>query len=200
MRHLRHLRTFRGREPDLPRAVRAAAPRAGGCRHCHVGRREAPDPQGARLRGRQFQRGDDQPAGGDERRRPRAVFHRRRQRHQERAADPDRLRPRRDRHLPQRQPRERPGAARDARARRIDLPDDERYRGAAAPVRAVEGAHARRGADRIRVAGAGGVFAGPAHQGSPDRGTRSARLPPADARPARRQLYRLFGNLRAGSD
>ena len=64
----------------------------------------------------------------------------------QRAADPHRLRARPDRRRAQRQPRQRAGAARRARARRLDLPDEQRHRGRPAPLRAV----ARRRPSRTR--------------------------------------------------
>ena len=54
-------------------------------------------PQGDGLRRRQLRRGDDRAAGRHERGRPRPLLDGRRERPQERAADPDRLRARRDR-------------------------------------------------------------------------------------------------------
>ena len=94
------------------------------------------------------------------RHRPRALLDRRREQAAERAADPDRLRPRPDRALPQRQHRERPRAARRSGAAGIDLPVQQRHRSDPAPLRALEGAQ-RRGRDRrVGVAGAGRVFAG----------------------------------------
>ena len=50
------------------------------------------------------------------------------------------------------------------------------------------------------VAGAGRVLARAADEGSADCRARSARIPAADARQARRRLHRLLGDLRARSD
>ena len=98
-------------------------------------------------------------ADGD---RPRALLDGRREQAAQRAADPDRLRARPDRDLPQRQPRQRARAARRARAAGLDLPVEQRHRSRPAPLRAVEGAQ-RRGRDRrVGVAGAGRVLAGDA--------------------------------------
>ena len=118
----------------------------------------------------------------------------------ERAADPDRLRPRPDRDRAQRQPGQRGRAARAAGPRRIDLPDQQRHRGGAAPLRALARAHGRRRAGRVDLPGQRGVFVRAADEGSADRRARSARLPPARARAARRRLHRLLRNLRARSD
>ena len=133
--------------------------------------------QSGRLRGRQLRGGDVRPARRHERHRARAVLHGRGERPQERPADPDRLRPRRNRHRPQRQSRQRPGTARPPGVAGIDLPDDERHRGPAAPVRAIQGGDGRGRADRVRDAGTGRVLARAAHQGPVDCGARSARLP-----------------------
>ena len=74
------------------------------------------------------------------RHRPHALLDRRREQARERAAVPDRLRPRPDRRRAQRQPRQRARAARRARAQRLDLPDQQRHRSRPAPLRALEGA------------------------------------------------------------
>ena len=84
--------------------------------------------------------------------------------------------------------------------RRFDLPDQQRHRGGAAPLRALARAHGRRRAGRVDLAGQRRVLAGAADEGSADRRARSARLPPARARPARRRLHRLLRDLRARSD
>ena len=132
--------------------------------------------------------------------RPRALFDGRGEQAAQRAADPDRLRARPDRHLPQRQHRQRARAARRSGAAGLDLPVEQRHRGDPAPLRAIEGAQ-RRGRDRrIGGAGPGRVLAGDADQGQADCRPRSARLPAARARPPRRRLRRLLGNLRDGSD
>ena len=133
--------------------------------------------------------------------RPRALFDGRREQARERAAVPDRLRARADRHLPQRQPRQRARAARRARAAGLDLPATSSDTEVVLHLYARSKARIGRGrARRIGRAGAGRVLARAAHEGSPDRGARSARLPAARARPARRCLGRLLGNLRDGSD
>ena len=132
--------------------------------------------------------------------RPHPLFDRRRQHDRERPALPDRLQPRPDCRRPQRQPGQRARAARRAGARRFDLPDHQRYRGRPPPLRALEGADRRRRAGRVDLAGQRRVLDGAADQEPADRGARSARLPSARARPARRRLDRLFRNLRAGSD
>ena len=147
-----------------------------------------------------FDEADHRAAGRHERRRPRALLDGRRERPEERAADPHRLRARRDRDLPQRQSRQRAGAARRARPAGLDLPDDERHRGAAASLRAVEAPHAGAGADRGDLAGAGRVLARAADEGPADCGSRSARLPAADDRPPRRRLHRLLRDVRARPD
>ena len=56
------------------------------------------------------------------------------------------------------------------------------------------------GAGRVGVAGAGRVLARAADEGSADCGPRSARIPSADARQARRRLHRLFRDVRARPD
>ena len=76
----------------------------------------------------------------------------------------------------------------------------QRHRSHAAPVRALEGADRRRRARRVDLAGQRRVLARAADEGPPDCGARSARLPSARARPARRRLDRVLGNLRARSD
>ena len=136
-------------------------------------------------------------ASGD---RPHALFDGGREPDQQRAAVPDRLRPRTDRRRPQRQSRQRARAARRAGAGRRDLPDQQRYRSPAAPVRAVQGAVGRGSADRVDYADPRRVFARAADEGSPDRGARSARLPSARARPARRRVDRVLRDVRARSD
>ena len=97
----------------------------------------------------------------------------------QRAADPDRLRPRPDRHRAQRQPRERAASCATAGPRRLDLPDQQRHRGRAAPLRPLARAHGRRRAGRIDRAGQRRVFARAADEGPADRRARSARLPSA---------------------
>jgi hypothetical protein len=86
--------------------------------------------------------------------RPRALLDGRREPPGERAAVPDRLRARPDRHLPQRQPRERRELRDELVRERLHLPDQQRHRGGAAPVRAVAGAVGRGGGDRVGRAGA----------------------------------------------
>ena len=58
VRRLRHLRSPRSGQHDLPRAVRAAAPRAGERRHRRVGRRAGPVSRGDGLRRRHLRRRD----------------------------------------------------------------------------------------------------------------------------------------------
>ena len=139
--------------------------------------------------------------GRHERRRPRPVFDGRRERAQERAADPHRLRARRDRDLPQRQSRERAGAARRRSSREGSIfqttSDTEVLLHLYARSKARD---ARAGADRGGLAGAGRVLARAADEGSADCRARSARVPAADARPARRRLHRLLRDVRARSD
>ena len=118
----------------------------------------------------------------------------------ERAADPDRLRARPDRHRAQRQSRQRARAARRARARRVDLPDHQRHRGGPASLRPLEGADGRRGRRRVGLAGQRRVFACAVDEEPADRGARPARVPSARARPARRRLDRLLGDVRARPD
>ena len=134
------------------------------------------------------------------RHRPHALLDRGREQAAQRAADPDRLRARPDRHRAQRQPGERERAARPAGPRRIDLPDQQRHRGRPASLRALARAHGRGRAGRVDLAGQRRVFVRAADEGSADRRARSARLPSARARPARRRLHRLFRDLRARSD
>ena len=124
VRRLRHLRAPRGRQPHLPRPLRAAAPRPGERRHRHL-RRRASCASRARWA--------TSPTASTRRRSPTlpghiaighvALLDRRREQARERAADPHRLRARPDRHRPQRQPRQRAGAARRAGPRGFDLPD-----------------------------------------------------------------------------
>ena len=103
-------------------------------------------------------------------------------------ADPDRLRARPDRHLPQRQPRERRRAPRRARSSGLDLPVRQRHRGRAAPVRPFEGGVGRRRDRRVGGPGSGRVFVPDADQGSAHGGPRPAWVPPAGARPPRRRV------------
>ena len=84
--------------------------------------------------------------------------------------------------------------------RRLDLPDQQRYRSRPSPLRALEGADRRGGAGRIDRAGPGRVLARAADQEPADRVARSPRVPAARARAARRRLDRLLGNVRDGSD
>ena len=85
-------------------------------------------------------------------------------------------------------------------ARRVDLPDQQRHRGRSAPLRAIAGRHRRRRARRVDHAADRRVLVRDDHQGPPDRGARSARLPAAGARPARRCLGGDVRNVRARSD
>ena len=146
---------------------------------------------------------DERSAGGaarPHRHRPHPLLDRRREPAAERAADPDRLRPRPDRDRAQRQPGERARAARPAGPRRVDLPDQQRHRGRAAPLRALARAHGRGRAGRVDLAGQRRLLVRAADEGSADRRARSARLPSARARAARRRLHRLLRNLRARPD
>ncbi len=200
MRRLRRLRSPRSVEADLSRSLRAAASRPGERRH-RLGRRRA---RAARqedgLRQRDLRRSHARHAAGHDRHRPHPLFDRRREQAVERAADPDRLRARPGRHLPQRQHRQRQRSARAAGSRRIDLPDQQRHRGGAAPVCAIAGRLDRGRAGRGDHAADRRVLVRVDHQGQPDRGARPARLPPARARPARRCVGGDVGNLRARPD
>ena len=104
-------------------------------------------------------------------------------------------------HLPQRQPGQRRRAARRARPAGLDLPVEQRHRGRAAPLRAVEGRRASRTPIVESVSQVQGAFSFVMMtQGSADRRARSARVPAARARPARRRVGRLLGDVRDGSD
>ena len=119
----------------------------------------------------------------------------------ERAAVPHRLRARADRHLPQRQPGRTPTSC------ATELVDQGSIFQSSSDTEVVlhlyarsKAAH-RRGRDRrLGDAGAGRVLVPDDDQRSADRGPRSARLPAAGARPARRRVRRLLGDLRDGSD
>ena len=152
------------------------------------------------LRQRDLRRGHAGDAARQRRHRPHALFHGRREQAVERAADPDRLRARPGRHLPQRQHRQRQRNPRPAGPRRIDLPDQQRHRSGAAPLCALAGRIDRRRAGRGDHAADRRVLVRAHHEGPPDRRARSARLPAAGARPARRRLGGVLGDLRARSD
>ena len=182
------LRTPRSVEADLSRSLRAAASRTGERRHC-VGRRRARAARQADgLRQRDLRRSHARDAARHSRHRPHALLDGRRQQAVERAADPDRLRARPGRHLPQRQHRQRERSPRAPGSRRLDLPDQQRHRSRAASLRAVAGRIGRGCAGRVDHAADRRVLVRADHQGQPDRRARSARLPPAGARPARRCL------------
>ena len=161
VRRLRHLRPPRGGQHDLPRPVRAAAPRAGERRHRRVRRRSRCASRSAMGYVADIFDGDDAVAAaradGD---RPRPLLDRRREQAVERAADPDRLRARPDRHLPQRQPRQRAASCATsscARARSSSRAATPRW--CCTSTRDRRRA-TRRGRDRrVGVAGAGRVFA-----------------------------------------
>ena len=200
MRRLRRLRSHRSVEADLSRSLRAATPRTGERRDRVGGRRARAARQEDGLRQRDLRRSHARHAAGHGRHRPHPLLDRRRQQAVERAADPDRLRARPGRHLPQRQHRQRQRSARSAGSRRIDLPDQQRHRGGAAPVCAIAGRIGRRRAGRGDYPADRRVLVCVDHQGQPDRGARSARLPPARARAARRCVGGDVGNLRARPD
>ena len=96
--------------------------------------------------------------------RPHPILDRRREPAVQCAAVSHRLRARPDCRGAQRQSRQRAGAAGRARSRRIDFPDEQRHRGAAAPLRAFESAIGRRSAGRIDRADSRRLFAGAAHE------------------------------------
>ena len=139
MRRLRHLRASRGGQHGLPRALRAPASRPGKRRHRRVERRAGAPAAVDGLRGRDLHPGRAGDAARARRHRPHPLLHGGRELGGQRAAAAHRLRARPGRHLPQRQHRQRPRAARRAGAGRVDLPDQQRHRGGAAPVRAVQG-------------------------------------------------------------
>ena len=139
MRRVRHLRTPGSVEADLSRSLRAAASRPGERRHRVRRRRARAARQEHGLRQRDLRRGHARDAAGHDRDRPHPLFDRRREQALERAADPDRLRARPGRHLPQRQHRQRERNPRAAGARRIDLPDQQRHRSRPAPLCAIAG-------------------------------------------------------------
>src|SRR4051812_19742057 len=93
MRRLRHLRSPRSGQHDLPRTLRVAAPGPGERRHRRL--RYAAGAYLARdgVRRRYFRRRDAVEAAWTDLDRARALFHSRREQAAERAADPDRLRP-----------------------------------------------------------------------------------------------------------
>ena len=202
MRRLRHLRPSRSGQHDLPRPLRAAASRAGERRHRRVGRRSRCAISRAMGYVADIFDGDDAVASCPGRSRSATCATRPPARASCSNAQPILIDCAHGQiaHLPQRQPRQRARAARRARAAGLDLPVEQRHRGHPAPLRAVEGAQRRGRHRRVGVAGAGRVLAGDADEGSPDRGPRSARLPAARARPARRRVRRLLGNLRDGPD
>ena len=201
VRRLRHLRSSRSRQHDLPRPLRAAAPRPGERRHCRVGRRAGP-----RRRGRwatsptsSTARRSSQLPGptGD---RPRALLDGRREPLLECAADPDRLRARPDR----------ASATTATSSTRSELRDELVRQGSifqsSSDTEVVLHLYARSKARSVEdavvesVTQVQGAFSFVMlTQGSADRGPRSAWLPAAGARPARRRRRRLLGDLRDGS-
>ena len=132
--------------------------------------------------------------------RPHPLLDRRRKQAGERATVPHRLRARPDRGRAQRQPRQRARAARRAGPQRLDLPDRQRHRSHPPSLRAFEGRLGRRGARRVDRAGSRRLLARAPDEEPLDCRPRSERVPSARARPARRCLDRLLGDLRARSD
>ena len=129
-----------------------------------------------------------------------AVLHCRRKPAGERATVPHRLRARPDCRGAQRQPRQRPRAAR--RSRRAGAifqtsSDTEVLLHLYARSKAPSVEEALVDSD---CADPGRVLAGAADQGSPDRGPRSARFPSAGARKAGRRVDRVLGDVRARPD
>ena len=100
-------------------------------------------------------------------------------------------------HRPQRQPRQRRGAAPGAGARRRGLPVLVGHRGHPAPAGACRRRHARRPARPGADAGQGRLHPAPPHAGQHHRRPRSLGVPPADARAPRRHLAAGLGDLRA---
>ena len=200
MRRVRHLRSSRSRQPDLPRPLRAAASRPGERGHRRIGRRAGAHLEVDGARRRRVLREDARKTARQHRHRPRALLDRRRQQRRQRAADSDRVRARADRDRAQRQSRQRQRAQRRARPARGDFSDEHRHRSDSAPVRAVARRVDRRGDRRGDFARAGRVFAGADDEGSADRRARSARLPSAGARASRRCGDRVLGDVRARSD
>ena len=202
VRRLRHLRPSRGGQPDLPRALCAAAPRPGERRHRRVRRHHDPPlaRDGATSPTPSTSATLDQLPGhiaiGHV-----ALFDRGREPAAERAADSDRLRARADRGLPQRQPGQRRASC--ATSSFATGPSSSR---AATPRSSCISTRARRRlvgrgcARRIGRAGQGAFSFVMLTQGSADRRSRSARLPAARARPPRRRLRRLLRDVRPGSD
>ena len=83
----------------------------------------------------------------------------------------------------------------------LDLPDQQRHRGRAASVRAIAGgARTSRPLIESLAQVQRRVLVRHADAGPADRRARSARLPSARARPARRRLGRLLRDLRARPD
>ena len=194
-----HRGPSRGREPRLPRPLRAAAPRPGVGRHRLARRRRQPHPQGHGPGRRDLLAGRAGEPAGPDRDRPRALLDGGREQPAERAAVPRQHRPLADRGRAQRQPDQRRGDPRRARGPRLDLPGHDGLRGVRAPAGA--GArHARGAARRHVLARARRVVGGVPDRRRAGRGARSARLPPALARPARPGLGGRERDLRVRPD
>ncbi len=190
VRRLRHLRAPRGGQPRLPRALRAAAPRAGERRHRHRGRRAAPRASRDGLRRRRLRRDDARPRCRATRPSatcatppPATASCRTRSRllidcahgqiavcHNGNLVNAGELR-------------------HDLVRAGLHLPDHERHRGGAAPVRPVAGPTGRAGGRRVAGAGDRRLLAPAADARPPDRGARPARVPPARARAASATRY-----------
>ena len=91
-------------------------------------------------------------------------------------------------------------AARRPRLERLDFPDQQRHRGHPPLVRALAGGVRGRRAGRVDRADSRRVLARAPHQEPSDCGARSERLQAARARPPRRLVDRVLGDLRARSD
>ena len=113
VRRLRDLRASRGGQPDLPGPLRAAAR---GQESAGIAASDGEQVRVSRARWATSPTRSTKPRlaalPGTDGDRPRPLFDRRRKQARQRAADPDRLRARADRDLPQRQPRQRRRAAR----------------------------------------------------------------------------------------
>ena len=201
MRRLRHLRSSRSRQHDLPRAVRAAAPRAGERRHRRVRRQQVRISTAMGYVADTFDATDAVAAARVDRRSATCAT-RRPARASCSNAQPilidcahGQIAICHNGNLVN------AGELRDELVRQGSIFQSSSDTEVILHLYARSKARQRRGRHRrIGVAGAGRVLVRDADAGSPDRRSRSARLPAARARPARRRVRRLLGNVRDGPD
>ena len=200
MRRLRYLPSHRGAGAHAAGAVCLAASWSGERRHRDRRRRALAPDQGDGAGVGSVRRGDPVRAVRGCGHRARAVLDGGRQPDCQRPADQDRVRPRRDRPLSQRQPDQRSRAEGLPRPQGPHLSDKQRHRSGVASLRPFAGADPRGCDRRVGGPGPGRVFPGAADQGPSDCGARPLRVPAAGGRRAWRRDRRLLGDLRARSD